>query len=473
MKIPISEKVLAYESPKYNAILDGIINKGHQVVSISGPRNCAKTFWEVLFLLTLHESVAGLVSVVCMKEYANISKTFIPTLKEISPYGLKDIRQPWQFKGGERRPEAIEFDNDGVLYFLGMSEEGRKVRGLAADVVLYGQIEAEENDHAFREIVGTQAGGRRGNLKRNGKDTFLFVGDCNPASKKHWWYRAREEEIDGWWSIKHEDHPLFYDWQTYQWTEKGIQTRNDLERLYPPGPWYDRMVEGLWVISEGGCFDQFDESRHVVPMTKDDFGVETTWRVSVDFGNTTAFGLYGEDTNGVNRLFKEYYRFDPNPNRITETIEHWANTYADYHFSRDRIHKLITDIETGNRAILKESGYYPQVANKEVPVTEGIQMLQKAFRDDTFFINAESLDEPEPLFEGKIQCLVDELPEIHYPPEDKQRGTKNDDKPDPSCVRHAADHARYCEVDRYKHIELPLRIGEVLKTNNKRPPALI
>lgn len=455
MNIPISEAVQSYESPTYNQILYDIVHRGYQVVSISGPRNSAKTFWELLFLLTLHESIAGLVSVVCMKEYSNISKTFIPTLKEICHYGLKDARNPWNFKGGERRPEAIEFSNGGILHFLGMSEEGRKVRGLAADVVLYGQIEAEDNDNAFREIVGTQAGGRKGNLKRNGEDTFLFIGDCNPASKKHWWWRAQEQEIDGWYAVTHKDHPLFYNWQTLQWKKKGIKTRKDLERLYPPGAWYDRMVDGLWVISEGGCFDQFDENRHVIPMTKDDFGIETRWRVSIDFGNTTAFGLYGEDTNGVNRLFKEYYRFDPNPNRITETIETWNTRYADYHFSRERIHKMITDIETGNRAILKESGYYPQVANKEVPITEGIQMMQKAFRDDKFFINVDSLDEPEPLFEGKIQCLADELPEIHYPPEDKQRGTKNDDKPDPSCIRHAADHGRYCWVDIYKGIELP------------------
>jgi len=455
MKIPISENVLAYQSPTYNKIPVDIVNRGYQVISISGPRNSGKTFWELLFLLRLHEGVKNLVSVICMKEYANISKTFIPTLKEICAYGLKDPRNPWRFKGGESRPESIEFDNGGVLYFLGMSEEGRKVRGLAADVVLYGQIEAEESDIAFREIVGTQAGGRKGNLKRNGKDTFLFIGDCNPASKKHWWYRAQEQEIDGWYSVTHKDHPLFYDWQTRHWTEKGIQTRKDLKRLYPPGAWYDRMVKGLWVISEGACFDQFDDSRHVVAMNKDDFSVETTWRISIDFGNTTAFGLYGEDTNGTNRLFKEYYRFDPNPNRITETIDLWNDRYADHHFSRDRIYKMLTDIETGNRAILKESGYSPEVANKEIPVTEGIQILQKAFRDNKFFINAESLDDPEPLFDGKIQSLADELPEIHYPSENKQRGTKSDDKPDSSCIRHAADHARYCWVDIYSGIQLP------------------
>ena len=116
---------------------------------------------------------------------------------------------------------------------------------------------------------------------------------------------------------------------------------------------------------------------------------------------------------------------------------------------------MITDIETGNRAILSELGYNPVMANKEVPITEGIQTMQRAFADDNLFINKDSLDEPEPMLEGKIRCLADELPEIHYPPEDEQKGTKADDKPHKSCIRHAADHARYCTVDIYKGIELP------------------
>ena len=235
MQIPISENVLEFTSETYEQILYDIVERGYRVISISGPRNCAKTFFEMLFLLRLHSEIADMVSVVCMKEYANISKTVVPTLKEICEHDLKSIYNPWIFKGSERRPEAIEFDNGGIMYFLGMSEDGRKVRGLAADVVLYCQIEAEDHDTSFREIAGTQAGGRKGNLRNKDKDTFLFIGDANPASKKHWWYRAKDNEIDGWYSITHQDHPLFWNPETDEWTEKGLQTRADLERLYPPG----------------------------------------------------------------------------------------------------------------------------------------------------------------------------------------------------------------------------------------------
>lgn len=460
MRIPISENVLPYFSPLYEQILYDIAVTGHQVISISGPRNSSKTFFEVLLDFALHEQVAELVSVICMKEYANISKTFIPTIKEICEHDLKSPKNPWVFKGGESRPEMIEWANGGQTYFLGMSEDGRKVRGLAADVVLYGQIEAEQDDTSFREIIGTQAGGRRGNLKLNGIDTFLFIGDANPASKKHWWYRAQQKEIDGWYDVKHKDHPLFWDPITNDWTEKGRRTRADLERLYPPGPWYDRMVEGLWVIAEGACFTEFKEERHVVPMLKGDFGIDTEWFISVDFGNTTAAGLYGYN-DGTLRLFKEYYRLDPSPNALCDWFSYCDTTYEVKH---DDIYKLLTDIETGNRAILSERGYYPVVADKTVPITEGIQIMQSAFMNDNFFINKDSLDEPDPLLQGKIRCLVDELPEIHYPPESKQTGTKSDDKPDKRCIRHAADHARYMCVDLWKEqftIDLPAVLGKI------------
>ena len=460
MKIPISQDVSEFASPTYNQILYDVCVRGYQVISISGPRNCAKTFFEILLVLKLIEDISDLVVVIVMKEYANISKTVVPTIKEICKHDLKSDKNPWTFKGSERRPEAMEFDNGAIIHFIGASEDGRKVRGLAADVVLYCQIEAEDYDTSFREIMGTQAGGRRGNLKLHGTDTFLFIGDANPASKKHWWYRARENEIDGWYDIKHKDHPLFFDWKIDEWKPKGIQTRADLERLYPPGHWYDRMVDGLWVISEGACFTEFDEHTHVVPMNKDDFGADTKWRISVDFGNTTAAGLYAETLDGVNRLFKEYYKLDPSPTRLVEYFDYWHKTYD---VPKDDIYKVITDIETGNRAVIQEADYYPEVADKTVPITAGIQILQRMLRDKKFLINKDSLDHPEQLLEGKIRCLVDEFPEIHYPPESKQTGTKRDDQPDQSCIRHAADHARYCSVDVYTEwdVDLPAILGKV------------
>ena len=446
MQIPINPDMLPYSSQTYNSIPQGIVNKGHRIISISGPRNSSKTTWELLFLSYLHQNIADLVSVVCMLEYSNISKTFIPSIEEICEYGIDSPLNPWIFKGGKSRPERLEWSNGGTTWFLGLSDDGRKVRGLSADVVLVGQIEALETDAAFREIAGAQAGGRKGNLQNHGKDTFLFIGDCNPASKKHWWYRARNAEIDFWYDVKHTDHPLFWDPIHDCYTPKGLQTRRDLERLYPKGHWYDRMVDGLWVMAEGACYTEFKEDVHVVPMRRDDFGIETRWLIGIDFGNTTASGLYAY-TDGTLRLFKEYYKLDPSPTRLIECFQYWESAY-----DIQEIDRMITDIETGNRSVLREAGYLPQVADKTVPVTEGIQIKQKALKDRKFFINTHSQDpdspcEPDTLLEGKIRCLADEIPEIHYPPESEQNGTKADDKPHKSCIRHADDHSRYVCVD--------------------------
>lgn len=466
MLVSIAEEIVEYQSRLYQKIIDDICLKGYQTISISGPRNSSKTFFEWLILLFLHQEIGGLVSVVCMKEYAMIAKTFIPTLKEICEFPLKHDKNPWVFEGGEKRPLGLKWKNGGETWFLGMAEDGKKVRGLAADVVLYGQIELEDNDNSFREIAGAQAGGRKGNLKLDeDQETYLFIGDCNPGSKKHWWYKLKGKEIHGWYDVKHRDHPLFFDHEKDVWKPKGIQTRKDLARLYPPGHWYDRMVDGLWCISEGGCFTEFDEDIHVREMDIGDYGSDTLWRIGVDFGNTTAAGLYAELPNGETHLFKEYYKFDPSPTLLVDYFRYWERTYG---ILQNMIHKMVTDIETGNRAILRESGYLPIVANKEVPITEGIQIIQRQFRDGKLFINKDSLEHPDPLLEGKMRCLVDELPEIHYPLEKDQTGRKSDDKPAVGCIRHAADHLRYICVDTYKRIPLSLETFSKIRTVGKR-----
>ena len=446
------------ESPNILSLVDDIMNARFPEILISGPRNCGKSFLVSQCELSLAEMYPGIQILNLRSEMTAMGALLNQWDNYLLKYGLDDKRNPFTFHSSTKKEPRthIQFENGSTILFAGM-DVPNKALGTAIDFAFYNEIQLEKKQEHWSAILGAMEGGRAGNWG-NGK--HLAIADMNPTGKKFWAYlRANPIDVDETpamkhYRVRHRDHPHFYVWSRQKWTNKGRGTVDGLDRAYIVGTFdHRRNVLGQFCSAEGACFTQFNEKRHVIPIHPNDFSVEKQWRISVDFGNTTASGLYFTMPDRSTRLFKEYYKLDPSPTRLVEYFEYWHKTYG---VPKNEIHKTITDIETGNRAILKESGYYPQVANKAVPITEGIQIVEKAFKNDEFFINSECLDHPEPLLENKIQCLADELPEIHYPPESERTGFKgHDDKPDKSCVRHAADHTRYCLVDIRKGIELP------------------
>jgi PBSX family phage terminase large subunit len=79
---------------------------------------------------------------------------------------------------------------------------------------------------------------------------------------------------------------------------------SDLKAMYS-GLFYQRFIEGLWVLAEGTIYDMFSEDIHVKQVEEDFSG----YFISVDYGtqNPTVFELWGRTSNGGYHLIKEYF----------------------------------------------------------------------------------------------------------------------------------------------------------------------
>lgn len=127
-----------------------------------------------------------------------------------------------------------------------------------------------------------------------------MFGTTNPDSPFHWLKKNfidKAGELDiKYWNFRLEDNPsldpLFV---------------TNIKKEYV-GLWYQRYIEGEWVLAEGTIFDFFDKQKHVMDFPP---GAAEYYVCGVDYGTTnpTAFSLIGYSSKTFpNRwLEKEYY----------------------------------------------------------------------------------------------------------------------------------------------------------------------
>lgn len=129
----------------------------------------------------------------------------------------------------------------------------------------------------------------------------VFDGTCNPEGPFHWLKVGFLDKSD-YYGIRHfefkiDDNPFL-----------SPDFVAALKREYT-GVWYDRYIEGKWVLADGIIYDMFDQQIHVIDSVPEQI---EKYYVSADYGTTnpTAFGLYGIGKSGTVYKVKEYY-WDP------------------------------------------------------------------------------------------------------------------------------------------------------------------
>ncbi len=129
----------------------------------------------------------------------------------------------------------------------------------------------------------------------------MFDGSCNPEGPFHWlkvgFLDKAEEYGIRHFKFKLDDNPFL--------SREFVEA---LKREYT-GVWYDRYVEGKWVLADGIIYDMFDKQLHVIERIPEQI---RSYYVAVDYGTTnpTAFGLYALGASGTVYKEREYY-WDP------------------------------------------------------------------------------------------------------------------------------------------------------------------
>lgn len=148
-------------------------------------------------------------------------------------------------------------------------------------------------------------------LSEPGAQLFLTTNPGPPAHylKKKWIDREAELDLKSWW-FRLEDNP---------WLDPRYVA--ELKRQFgpPSSLFYQRYIEGRWVIAEGAVFSGFDRALHVVARSPD--GPMKALVVGIDYGQAhpTAFLKLGR-WGGCWYAFGEYRETDRTNARLSQDL---------------------------------------------------------------------------------------------------------------------------------------------------------
>ena len=456
--IPIKQELIVpysdpRASPRARRFFRNWMSQEYQHLAVCGGRGCGKSVSVWCLLLWLVEEVPGIKICVLRQEARTIKRTIYRTFKDrILAYPTKDPRNPFNVYGGDNAPDHIDFDNGSLIDFVGFDDES-KLQGGEYDVVFFNEIGRELNHEKVSDLMATLAGGRGGNLKINGEPRLLFIGDLNPTSPHHWYYKLGKTPKVRWYGFRHSDNPQYYNHVTEKWKKRGTKAWSDLHDAYPPGHSRDRMVYGKCVGAEGMVFDMYSPERHEIRMSRsDEFFSDCLWDLSMDFGgdNPHAVGLFAQNVDRY-RLFKEIY---VSHITISRLIEHVMNMLAAENLSLSDIGACIVDHNTEHRLQLEEAGFPVVLASKEV--IAGIDCMKRVLADNRFQVNTGSLiDIYDEYLVNKIKGFKQEVMSLRYKDADAKRHDASDEHPAPRQPNHTTDLVRYYLKYKEESFEFP------------------
>lgn len=237
-------------------------------------------------------------------------------------------------------------------------------------------------------------------------DGGKFWFNCNPAGPYHWFKLEWIDQLEA----KRAVNLHFMMSDNPSLTQRTIER---YKRMYS-GVFYQRYIQGLWVMAEGVIYSNFDQETMVVDLP-DGTKFDEQW-VSIDYGtmNATAFKLWS--------LYKdtwyntgEYY-YSGRESQIQRTDSEYADDlekfYEDNHLSKDTVRVILDPSAKSFKTELKQHGF--NVKNAKNKVLDGIRGMMSAMSDGVMKWSSKS---------------VNTLREIHSYIWDAKAADRGEDKP--------------------------------------------
>lgn len=393
---PFSKKqkqVLSWwENPKYKdkeaIICDGSVRAGKTVIM-----SLAFIIWAMCSFDEEQFGMAG-------KTIGSLRRNVIRPLKRMlrgRGYAVKD----------NRTDNILEISKNGVtnyFFLFGGKDEASQdlVQGLTAAGFFFDEVALMPQSFVNQATARCSVEGSK-----------LWF-NCNPAGPHHWfkleWIDKLAEKKAIRIHFEMDDNPSL--------SESVIDR---YKRMYS-GVFYDRFIRGLWVLSEGVIFDNFDKGTMVKEPPN---GVQPSKHyVSIDYGtqNATVFllwGKYGDKWYCID----EYYYSGRDESRQKTDAEY---SRALKEFLGEISAKVIVDPSAASFiAQLKEDGF--KVVKAKNSVLDGIRATQTAMNQNDIF------------FSSKCKHLFVEFASYVW---DEKAGERGEDKP-VKQFDHACDALRY------------------------------
>ena len=254
--------------------------------------------------------------------------------------------------------------------------------------------------------------------------TFWF--NCNPDGPYHWFKTNWIDRIN--------DKNLLY---LHFTMDDNLSLSEKIKARYRSmysGVFYQRYIQGLWVVAEGVIYDMFDRVKHVMKKSLIKLIPYTDYYISCDYGtqNATVFLLWGKNSDGRWICIREYY-YSGRDKAIQKTDTEYA----------DDLEAFLGDIKP--RYIIVD----PSAASFIAELKKRKYRIKKAKNDvlDGIRYVASCLNQEQIAFSEECENTITEFNSYIW---DAKASQKGEDKPIKQHD-HAMDAVRYfCYTVLYK-----------------------
>lgn len=244
-----------------------------------------------------------------------------------------------------------------------------------------------------------------------------FWFNCNPAGPYHWfkleWLDQLEKKNALHIHFTMDDNPSL-----------SQKVKKRYKNQYT-GIFYMRYILGLWVLSDGIIYDNFDKELMVDELKA--WNLCSKYYVSVDYGtlNPTTFLLWGF-FNGVWYCLDEFY-YSGRESKRQKTDQEYVDEMDKFvkNIPRSKLKIIVDPSAASFKNQLRKSGYFVENANNNV--LDGIRATQTAMNEG--FIK----------FSKKCQNLFKEFASYTW---DEKAAKRGEDKP-------VKEHDHCCDALRY------------------------
>lgn len=183
------------------------------------------------------------------------------------------------------------------------------------------------------------------------------------------------------------------------------------ERMFT-GVFYQRYIQGLWVVAEGAIYDMFDKDKHVVEAPQSPHFYDACW-CAIDYATSSVmtFGLYGLKDDKV-FLIKEHYWDAKERQRQKTDVEH-ADDLKAFLDGWNYTAVYIDPSASSFQATLRQRNF-KKVRNARNDVVNGIRTVATMLQSGRFVIDSKCLATLKEIqsysWDTKAQALGEDKP---------------------------------------------------------------
>lgn len=243
-----------------------------------------------------------------------------------------------------------------------------------------------------------------------------FWFNCNPENPLHWF---RKE-----WILKaHEKNALHLHFLMDDNPSLSEEMKARYKGMFS-GVFYQRYIEGLWVMAEGLIYDMFDQTENVYKDMPVGTKATATRTIAVDYGTTNPTIYLDIYDTGETVYVDREYRWDSREKHRQKTDEEYADDFVEF-MGDDPCAVIVDPSAASFIAALQMRGVYVVKADNEV--LDGIRKTGDLFNRRVIQVNE------------KCSGLLDELGVYSW---DDKAALNGVEKP-VKASDHAPDALRY------------------------------